>query len=691
MAEGYEIHNHSSGRTRNGAQIGVNHGNIWMTSPSGPLSVDSTHAKRLQSLADAVRSASAGELERWGLRDRDALPVRWHAAADDLCDYWEKIQSDGTPASLEGDFTAIRRTYESLETRRLVVLGRAGAGKTVLAHRLILDLLNNNPTGPVPVLFSLGDWNPATELRLWLAEHLTRDYPFLDAPEPTTGKKQAKVLIERGLIVPVLDGFDEIPTQHHAAAIRQISALDLPLIVTSRPEEYACAAHEIKAVGGAAAIEIEDLTLREAEEYLLLSTGKTRAPAWSSVFEQLRSAPDEAASRNLAAVLTTPLMIMLARTVYNDEHGQNPRELLDSGRFAQVEDLEHHFLAAYLNTVYARRGTDPGGDRRPNWSSDQARRWLSHLATHLQLRNTSDITWWNFPATLHRRTRIFVTTTAVGVAGGLASAIASGLGLAFTDGSFRPHVVVYLLTLGLAAGLALGLINEWEFSRGRTGREPERLRLGLPHRDGEPRSPFAYLKRPTFEFASGLAVGVTCGFGYLLAAAIVVGIRGGGFTDQSAIALAFGLMFSLTFGLSNLLLSIFGDASDLLTTDPWTLLRLDRNTTLARTITAVVLASSLTAFVGIGPSDVALLLNLGSLIGIARWGFSGWASWLLFARLWLPLTRRLSWRPKSFLEDAYERGVLRRTGSVYQFRHARLRDHLANQHRSSSRQPHPCG
>jgi hypothetical protein len=31
----------------------------------------------------------------------------------------------------------------------------------------------------------------------------------------------------------------------------------------------------------------------------------------------------------------------------------------------------------------------------------------------------------------------------------------------------------------------------------------------------------------------------------------------------------------------------------------------------------------------------------------------------------------------TFLDDAYRRGVLRQGGAAYQFRHARLQDHLA--------------
>ena len=61
--------------------------------------------------------------------------------------------------------------------------------KTVLAHRLILDLLDSaGRTGPVPVLFSLSDWNPAsTGLRHWMVRRLVRDFPFLNSRDPTTG------------------------------------------------------------------------------------------------------------------------------------------------------------------------------------------------------------------------------------------------------------------------------------------------------------------------------------------------------------------------------------------------------------------------------------------------------------------------------------------------------------------------
>lgn len=56
----------------------------------------------------------------------------------------------------------------------------------------------------------------------------------------------------------------------------------------------------------------------------------------------------------------------------------------------------------------------------------------------------------------------------------------------------------------------------------------------------------------------------------------------------------------------------------------------------------------------------------------------GKAQWVVLARIWLPLTGRLPWAVMTFLDDAYERDILRQTGAVYQFRHALLQDHLVN-------------
>ncbi|KDN87970.1 hypothetical protein [Kitasatospora cheerisanensis] len=78
-------------------------------------------------------------------------------------------------------------------------------------------------------------------------------------------------------------------------------------------------------------------------------------------------------------------------------------------------------------------------------------------------------------------------------------------------------------------------------------------------------------------------------------------------------------------------------------------------------------------------TDGLMIGTVGGIGGSAAYllAFTAWGQWLVLARIWLPLTGRLPWQPAAFLDDAYRRGVLRRTGAVYQFRHVRLQHHLS--------------
>jgi hypothetical protein len=51
---------------------------------------------------------------------------------------------------------------------------------------------------------------------------------------------------------------------------------------------------------------------------------------------------------------------------------------------------------------------------------------------------------------------------------------------------------------------------------------------------------------------------------------------------------------------------------------------------------------------------------------------------VVLVRVWLPLRGRAPWAMIAFLEDAYERGVLRQAGAVYQLRHDRIQIKLAD-------------
>ncbi|MER6847653.1 hypothetical protein AB0A81_26930 [Streptomyces flaveolus] len=86
-------------------------------------------------------------------------------------------------------------------------------------------------------------------------------------------------------------------------------------------------------------------------------------------------------------------------------------------------------------------------------------------------------------------------------------------------------------------------------------------------------------------------------------------------------------------------------------------------------------------------TDPTVLLTAGLVPGAAMGVISGLAiaftqaagATFRLAHYWLALRGRLPWRLMHFLADAHEhRGVLRRVGAVYQFRHAELQRRMAD-------------
>lgn len=210
--------------------------------------------------------------------------MRWNRAPARLTDHAENIQRlppgvRPEPMEPAGDLRSVAEAHRGIPSGRLVILGRAGSGKSIMAIRLVLDLLGGS--GPdrsrrVPVIFGVGAWDAtAVALRDWLVDLLLRDYPHLARRTPG-GSTLAAALVDAGLILPVLDGFDEIAEGLRQEALEALNATSLPLVLTSRAGEYAEAVSAARApLVWAAGIELAGLTPDDLSAYL----SRTARPA----------------------------------------------------------------------------------------------------------------------------------------------------------------------------------------------------------------------------------------------------------------------------------------------------------------------------------------------------------------------------------------------------------------------------
>ncbi|MFI6434842.1 NACHT domain-containing protein [Streptomyces sp. NPDC050759] len=368
--------------------------------PAADAPVAERRQRAADALAEAVAAQWTAEAQLRRLQDPEPLSVYWVRQGPPLADHERNIRRGlPLPAPRDGAQRPDRivETFRELPSRRLVVLGKPGAGKTVLAVRFVLGALATRQSGdPVPVLFPLASWDPrSTGLRDWLAERLAAEYRPLAA---VRGERTlARELLDAGLLVPVLDGFDELPAPVHGDALRRLNReLDerLPLLLTCRTAAWVHATHSSDVLTAAEVVRLRPLDFDTARTYLegTARSNRTGATVWTPVLD--------APSTPLTLALSSPLMVALARTVYGDT-SRSPTELTDPARFPTVEHIERHLLDAFVPAAFA--------DAEAPWPPEAAHRWLRRLAREpapADSTGTWRLAWWELPAAMPRALRV---------------------------------------------------------------------------------------------------------------------------------------------------------------------------------------------------------------------------------------------------------------------------------------------
>ena len=348
-------------------------------------------------LARLVQRQWAQEAAVRLLRRPRALAVGWSVSTRAAAPTGD-VFGLGAPRTARGDVTDLVRLFRRLPARRLVVTGAPGSGKTVAALLLTLDLLaERQPGQPVAVLLPLSTWDTEEPFEDWLARRLGEGYPTL------VGRGRYRPDALAGLVLPVLDGLDELPPARRVAALAALDTQlpDQPLVLTCRTDAYSEAvATNGSPLNRAAVVDLAAVTAAAAAGYL--PAGQVDgAQRWTPVVAELREHPNGP----LARALSTPLMVYLARTVYTAP-AADPADLMDPARFADEAAIAAHLLDRYLPAVYA-------GHRYP---AERAAAWLAFLAARLPGPAGEDLAWWDLPRWVDRWPRVAATVT--GILGG---------------------------------------------------------------------------------------------------------------------------------------------------------------------------------------------------------------------------------------------------------------------------------
>ncbi|MGV9385238.1 NACHT domain-containing protein [Nonomuraea sp. NPDC003707] len=517
----------------------------------------------------------------------------------------------------------------------VVVTGGRGSGKTTLG--LLLPLrMSSAQHRPIPVTLPLSSWEPRLALREWVALRLAAEYPFLRA-----APRALERLIANGSLLAVFDGLDEVPPARRTEVVRAIDeGWSRSYVLTSRVEAFT--GPVARRLAGTPVARLLPVDAAGAAGYLESRWGDV--PEAAALVARLRAEP----GGPLAEALDTPLMIFLAARIC--ESGHTPR--IDG----TAPHIRQGLVAGFVPAVYR---PEPEADQR--WSPEEAARYLRFLADFLRRRGTHDLAWWELHHALPRAViPAFQAVLGMALFGPLCAAVTALFGLGAVGWWFG-------LAIGLASGFAVSLARQHYPREARP-----KLRKTLTRR---------YLLRR-------LGQGLVC----VVPGMVIVLVLYDGVTY----ALTDGAVFLVGFLAASLALA---PANVDKAGTPDGFLRNDRAAVLLAFAAGGLIGLAMGAYLGwwmetgLRVRDHVWLLTLGhwqqtlisaangAVLGAAGFGVTMMApsAWGRFVdvRVWFAARRVLPLRLMTFLRDAYERGVLRRTGPYYQFRHELLQDQAA--------------
>jgi phospholipase C len=299
---------------------------------------------------------------------------------------------DQSPAALPPG-TTITKVFDE-HGGALLILGAPGTGKTTLLLELaqgLLERAERDDNYPIPVIFNLSSWALRRQpLGEWLVTELNERS---DVP-----KKIARRWVESELVLPLLDGLDEVAPNLRRQCAEAINNFRrnhglLPIAVCSRIADYEALATKLRLRH---AVLVEPLTGSQVQHYLARG-GEALKPLREAVRDD----------SGFAELLETPLMLWVAMLAYRDAPVQTVTE-------EGLQQRTKRLFSRFVDAMFKRKA-----DGR--YSKLQTLTWLTWLASAMLGKKQTvfyledlQLDW--FPT---RRQRALATAGIIGGCGGV--------------------------------------------------------------------------------------------------------------------------------------------------------------------------------------------------------------------------------------------------------------------------------
>ncbi len=262
---------------------------------------------------------------------------------------------------------------------KLLILGSPGVGKTITLLKLANQLIEKaieNPKTQIPIIFELSTWRDGQEIDAWLIEQL----------HEIVGKKDQKIYktwLKEDLLVPLLDGLDELGMERQKACTNKINkfAEKYPqVVVCCRVKEFQNIGVKLSNLRGT--LQLKPLSDRQIKLYLQ-QMGK------SGLWEQIQTVPemrgllDPVSNENEEepGLLRVPLFISLAAKVYEQDKP-----------FKGKTDLLHQYIEKQLSREVRESDRDRKELKNRKWAykaidhepkKDETLRYIQWLAKRI--------------------------------------------------------------------------------------------------------------------------------------------------------------------------------------------------------------------------------------------------------------------------------------------------------------------